>query len=134
MLRDKKKVTKKRTPSAHAPIAIGTGLRGASAACGVGSGTALFSVVPPDSYRDERACDKALILFPDPQLLFFGCDFYLAAICTFFISAAEYYQAVDDIMRGSRDRYFGRSICFGLKAGVQCWMYLTTPREFITYT
>ena len=63
----------------------------------------------------ERACDKALILFSDPQLLFFGCDFYLAAICTFFISAAECYQAVNNIMRGSRDRYWGRSICFGLK-------------------
>ena len=43
----------------------------------------------------ERACDKALILFPDPQLLFFGCGFYLAAICTFYIQTAEFYWAVD---------------------------------------
>ena len=50
----------------------------------------------------DRACDKGLILFPDPQLLFFGCGFYLAAICTFFISATEYYQAVDGIMRRPR--------------------------------
>ncbi len=53
----------------------------------------------------ERACDKALILLLDPQLLFFGCDFYLAAICTFFISATEYYRAVDGTMRGSKGRY-----------------------------